>query len=405
MSAMSSAPDLERASLAAAEPASTARASGGLLTVLTVAGVFSVANLYYAQPLAERMADDFHTTAGGLSTALVGTQLGYAAGMLLLVPLGDVKERRGVMVATACGCALALLAFAAAPSVALLTAAAFAIGVGASVTQMILPFAVSLGSPAERGRIVGNVMGGILAGILLSRTASGALGKAVGWRAVFVAAAVVMAALALVLRALLPAAPPTATLGYRALLASLWRIFRRERVLRRRTLVGALGFAAFMVFWSTIAFHLAHSPIQGDSRLAGMLGILGLTGIVVAPIVGRLAMKVPPAKINAIAIATIIASFAVFGWGGDSLVAICAGVVLLDAGAQANHLTNQTVVFGLAPEERNRVNAIYMVGYFLGGAAGTAVAAQAWEHGGWVLVSATGAIAAACALPALRRAG
>jgi len=375
------------------------RARGrALFAVLTAAAAIAVANLYYAQPLAERMARDFDTDAGGLSTALVGTQLGYAAGMLLLVPLGDVRERRGVMVTTAIGCAIALLGFSFAPNLASLTAAALAIGLGASVTQMILPFAVGLAPPEQRGHVVGNVMGGVLAGILLSRTISGTLGDAIGWRGVFVAASVVMALLAIVLRALLAPSPPDATLPYRALLASLGRILVRERVLRRRAVVGALGFAAFMTFWSTIAFHLQASPIGGGSRLAGMLGILGLSGIVVAPIVGRLAMTIAPAKINVIACATIIVAFAVFAAGGDSLVAICAGVVLLDAGAQANHLTNQTVVFGLAPGERSRINAIYMVGYFIGGAVGTAIAAQAWQHGGWRAVCAAGAIEAMLAV-------
>ena len=220
------------------------RARGrALFAVLTAAAAIAVANLYYAQPLAERMARDFDTDAGGLSTALVGTQLGYAAGMLLLVPLGDVRERRGVMVTTAIGCAIALLGFSFAPNLASLTAAALAIGLGASVTQMILPFAVGLAPPEQRGHVVGNVMGGVLAGILLSRTISGTLGDAIGWRGVFVAASVVMALLAIVLRALLAPSPPDATLPYRALLASLGRILVRERVLRRRAVVGALGFA------------------------------------------------------------------------------------------------------------------------------------------------------------------
>jgi predicted MFS family arabinose efflux permease len=225
----------------------------------------------------------------------------------------------------------------------------------------------------------------------------------VGWRTVFVAAAVVMALLGVALRVMLPASPATATLSYRPLIASMWSILKRERVLRRRTLVGALGFAAFMTFWSTIVYHLAHSSIGGGSRLAGMLGILGLTGIIVAPIVGRMAMRVAPVRINVVALLVIAAGFAAFWIGAESLIAICAGVVLLDAGCQANHLTNQTVIFGLAPEERNRVNAVYMVGYFLGGALGTAVAAQAWERGGWPAVCGVGVACALLAVPALPR--
>ena len=368
------------------------------IAILTTAAAFAVANLYYAQPLAETMARDLHTTAGGLSSALVGTQLGYALGMLVLVPLGDIRERRGVIVATAFGGALALLGFAAAPTVGALTIASVLVGVGASVVQMILPFAIGLAPPEERGRIVGTVMGGVLAGILLSRTLSGLLGAQVGWRPVFVAAAGVMAALAATLRIVLPPAPPTTTLSYGRLLASLGGILRREPLLRRHALVGALGFASFSVFWSTIAFHLAASPIGGGSQLAGMLGVLGLTGVVVAPIAGRLAMRVRPTSLNLAGLGIVVAAFAVFGAFGDSLVAVGLGVVLLDAGVQASHLTNQTTIFGLAPAERSRVNAIYMVAYFLGGGLGTAVAGQAWQHGGWPAVCVAGAVFAALAM-------
>jgi len=374
-----------------------------MIGFVTIAAAVSVANLYYAQPLADTIARDFGTDAAGVSSALVGTQLGYAAGMLLLVPLCDVRERRGMIVTVAFGCAIALLGFAIAPNVALLTCASLAIGFGTSIVQMLVPFAVGLGAPEERGRIVGMVMGGVLAGILLSRTASGWLGAAIGWRAMFGAAAGAMAMLALLMRMVLPLSPATATFPYSALLASMGKIMMRDQIVRRRAVIGALGFAAFSVFWSTIAFYLAHGPIGGGSRLAGMLGILGLSGIVVAPISGRAAMKVTPARINVIALAVIAGSFAVFYASGKSLFILCIGVVLLDAGCQANHLTNQTVIFGLEPAERSRVNAIYMIGYFLGGALGTAVAAQAWERGGWTWVCISGAIAAVLAVPALSK--
>jgi predicted MFS family arabinose efflux permease len=382
----------------AASAALPAQRTSTTLALLTTAASFAVANLYYAQPLAETMARDLHTTASGVSGAMVGTQLGYAVGMLLLVPLGDVRERRGVIVATAFAGALALLAFAMAPTVGVLVAASVLVGVGASVVQMILPFAVGLAPPEERGRIVGVVMGGVLAGILLSRTLSGLLGAQVGWRPVFVVAAGIMAAMAATLRVMLPVAPPTTTLSYGRLLGSLVAILRREPLLRRHALVGALGFASFSVFWSTIAFHLAASPIGGGSELAGMLGVLGLTGVVVAPIAGRLAMRVRATYLNLAGLALVVVAFAVFGAFGSSLIAVGLGVVLLDAGAQASHLTNQTTIFGLAPDERNRINAIYMVAYFLGGSLGTAVAGQAWQYGGWSAVCIAGAAFAALAM-------
>jgi len=388
--------------MSAAVQASAPPRAATTLALLAAGAGFSAANLYYAQPLAEAMARDFHTTASGVSSALVGTQLGYAAGMLLLVPLGDVRERRGVIVTTALAATVALLGFAAAPTLVLLTAASVLVGMGASVAQMIVPFAVGMAPADQRGRVVGTVMGGLLAGILLSRTVSGTLGAVIGWRLVFVAAAVAMALLAAVLRVALPAVPPSAKLPYRALLGSLAAIARREPVLRGRCIVGGLGFASFSAFWSIIAFHLAHTAI-GGSTTAGLLGVLGLTGIVIAPIAGRLAMRAHPAHVNLGALAIIAAAFAVFAAIPASLVAISVGVVLLDAGTQANQLTNQTVIFGLAPDERSRINAIYMVAYFLGGALGTAVAAQAWQHAGWPAVCAVGGGFALLAMLPLRR--
>jgi predicted MFS family arabinose efflux permease len=372
--------------------------------LLAAAAGLGAANLYYAQPLAAAIAREFATTASGVSSALVGTQIGYAAGMLLLVPLGDVRERRRVMVTMAVMAACALLGFAAAPSLVLLAAASVAVGLCSSLVQMAVPFAVGLAVPEDRGKVVGTVMSGLLAGVLLSRTASGTLGAVIGWRPVFVVAAGVMLALALVLRAALPAVPPAARLSYRELLGSMAAIVRREPVLRRRCATGALAFGSFSVFWSTIAFQVAHGPIGGGSATAGMLGALGLTGIVVAPIAGRLAMRVPPVRVNLGALGLAALAFAVYAAFPGSLIGIGIGVVMMDAGAQANLLANQTVIYGLAPAERSRINAIYMVSYFVGGAVGTAIAAQAWQHGGWTAVCAVGGGLALLAMLPLRRA-
>ena len=381
-----------------------ARSTSRLIFLLSVAAGISAANLYYAQPLAEVMARDFHATAAAVSSALVATQIGYALGMLFLVPLGDVRERRWVIVVTACGASIALLLIAASHSIALLTVTSVMVGLGASVTQMILPFAVGLAAPDQRGRVVGNVMGGLLAGILLSRTVGGMLGAAIGWRGVFVIAAAAMAVLAALLRIVLPRVESTTRLSYRQLLTSLVGIAAREPVLRARCLVGGLGFASFSVFWSTIAFQVSSPAIGRGSATAGMLGAVGLTGVVVAPIAGRLAMRVTPSRVNIGALLVLAASFAVFAMFADSLLAIAVGVVLLDAGVQASHLTNQTVIFGIDPAERSRLNAIYMVAYFVGGAVGTAIAAQAWQRGGWNAVCAVGfSMAVLAIVPLLRR--
>jgi len=360
------------------------------LLLLAVSAGVSVANLYYAQPLAAMMAGSLAVSASGIGLALMLCQAGYALGMLLLVPLGDGRERRGLMLMTALAASVTLLLVAVAPSFPALAASSLLLGFASCLPQMALPFAVGLVPIAERGRAIGLVMGGLLTGILLSRTASGALAAVVGWRATFACAAGLMVALALGLRLGLPRQEPEQPLAWAAIVRSLGGVVRGQPVLRRQSLVGACGFASFSVFWSTLSFHLER--LGHGSSTAGMFGVVGLSGIVVAPIVGRLAGRVRPTRINVVGLVAVMLGFAVFAGAGASLLGIALGVVLLDAGVQASHLANQTIIFGLDPALRNRINAVYMVSYFIGGATGTIAAASAWERWGWTGVSLLGAL-------------
>jgi predicted MFS family arabinose efflux permease len=205
-----------------------------------------------------------------------------------------------------------------------------------------------------------------------------------------------------VLHTALPLQPPEAPASYGALLRSMAGLARTEPVLRRRALVGALGFAAFSAFWSTLAFHLASPALGYGSTTAGLLGAVGVVGVLVAPVVGRVAPRLGPTRINRIGLVTVAASFVVFALGARSLAAIVAGIVLLDAGVQASHLANQTVIFSLRPELRSRLNAVYMVAYFLGGALGTGAGAAGWSLAGWPGVCVAGAGFALAALLPLR---
>jgi predicted MFS family arabinose efflux permease len=379
---------MQREALAAA-PGDVGVAPRRALGLLAVVAGLSVANLYYAQPLAAMMGASLEVGASAIGVSLMLCQIGYALGMILLVPLGDGRERRDLMMKTALAASVTLLLVAAAPNFPALAAASFVLGFASCLPQMAVPFAVGLVEPAERGRSIGLVMGGLLAGILLSRTVSGALAVLIGWRATFVCAAGVMVVTAVTLRAALPPQRPSEPLAYPAILRSLAAVVRREPILRRQSLVGACGFASFSVFWSTLSFHLAH--LGHGSETAGLFGVVGISGIAAAPIVGRLAGRVRPTRINVVGLAAIVLGFAVFAAAPSSLFGIAAGVVLLDAGVQASHLANQTIIFGLAPEYRNRTNAVYMVSYFIGGSLGTLTAALAWERWGWPGVSALGA--------------
>ncbi|AKU99260.1 Major facilitator superfamily (MFS_1) transporter [Labilithrix luteola] len=363
---------------------------------MAVASGLSAANLYYAQPLAAEMAQSLSARPAAVGGAMMSTQVGYAIGMILLVPLGDGRERRSMIVTTLLAAVPALLLVASAQSIPALVMSSFLVGVASSVPQMILPYAVDLVPVEDRGKVVGTIMAGLLSGILLSRTAAGALGAVLGWRAVFVIAAVMMASLAGVLRAAIPKREPATHLPYRAILGSLATVFRDQPVLRRRALVGALGFASFSVFWSMLSFQLAQ--IGYGSATAGVFGAIGIVGVFVAPVAGRFATGDRPSRINVAALLLTAASFGLFALSGHSLVLIGLGVVLLDAGVQASHLTNQTVIFGLAPALRSRINALYMVTYFAGGALGTVAASYAWSEGKWPAVCLTGAAFALAAM-------
>lgn len=372
-----------------------------IVLVLAVAAGASVGNLYLLQPLLPEVARAFSTSPRAVGVVSMLTQVGYGAGMFLFVPLGDVLERRRLMLALLGAVAVALLAVAASPTLPVLAGASLAVGMTTVVPQLALPLAAHVAPPEERGRAVGAVMGGLLVGILLARTASGFLGAHLGWRAVYVVAAALMVALAAALRALLPRSEPDASMPYPALLRSMLDIAREEPVLREAAALGALGFAAFSVFWSTLAFQLEARHGLGPD-VAGLFGVLGAAGALAAPVLGRLADRTRPRANAGISIVVALAGFAVFAASG-SVPALVAGVLLLDVGVQGNHVSNLARVHGRRPEARSRMNTIYMVTYFAGGALGTAVGTWAWTARGWGGVCAAGAafLAAALALWAL----
>lgn len=376
------------------------RAPRRVVALLAVVAAVSVANLYYAQPLGAMIARSLGVGAGSMGVAMMLSQLGYALGMLLLVPLGDGRERRGLMTTTALAAALMLGLTALVPGYAGFAAVSCVLGFASCLPQLAVPFAVGAVPAADRGPAIGTVMAGLLAGILLSRVASGALAGTIGWRATFAAAAGLMVVLAAVIRVALPRQMPAQPMAWRTIIASLGGIVRREPLLRRHALVGAACFAAFSAFWSTLSFHLAR--LGYGARTAGLFGAIGLTGVVVAPIVGRLTGRLRARTLNAAGLLAIIAGFALFWAGHRSLIILAVGVVALDAGVQASHLTNQHVVFGLDPAARNRINAVYMVTYFIGGAIGTVLAGWAWDAAGWAGVCVAGmAFGAAGLLPLL----
>jgi predicted MFS family arabinose efflux permease len=315
--------------------------------------------------------------------------VGYACGLLFCVPLGDVLERRTLIVRMFVAVAVALLLVAAAPNLAVLIFGSALIGLFASVTHIVLPIAPDLVSHSDRGRAIGIVMTGLLLGILLARTFAGWVSNATGWRSVFLIAAIVNAAFAPLIWRYMPKLPPKQDLGYGSAMRSLWTLFRTQPLLRESCAMGALVFASFSCFWTTLAF-LLDTHYGLGAGIAGSFGLVGAAGALVAPIAGRLSDKRGPRWVLSVGI-TILASSYVLLWAEEAatihfglhIAALAVGVVTLDVGAQMMQVANQTRIFGLDPSARSRLNTVYMTIYFTGAAIGSALATIAWVHWKW----------------------
>ena len=368
-----------------------------MIALLAIAAGITVANIYYCQPILGDIASTFQVGYNGAARVAACTQLGYALGLLLLVPLGDIFEQRRLIVTFTATSALVLVAVGYAPRLAVLVPLSLLLGAISITPQLVVPYSAGLVPAKNRGRVVGIVMSGLLIGILLSRTLSGFLNSIAGWRAVYFISAGIVFALAILLQLVLPKQCPEEQrdLHYGQLLASLLHLIRTEPILRRHALVGAFGFASFSAFWTTLAFHLESLPGKYGSSTVGMFGLFGAAGAMAAPIAGRLADRYEARLVNGAALILVMISFVVMGIAGTSLVILAVGVILMDAGVQSSHISNQTRIYALQPALRNRLNSVYMFIYFLGGSLGSAIGSRAWTRFGWGGVCATAAISAA----------
>lgn len=366
------------------------RVPTALVVLLAVATGLAVASLYYAQPLLPDIARDLGLPSASAAFIVTVTQLGYAAGLVLLLPLGDLLERRRLIVVLGVGAALALTFTGSAPSGGVLLAASILVGLLSVQAQVLVPFAAALASEDERGRVVGGVMSGLLLGILLARTVAGWIAELGSWRLVYLAAAGAMVVQSLVLSRALPRSEPRTGLSYGGLLRSIPAIVRAEPRLRERALFGALSMAGFSVLWTSIAFLLAGAPHDYGPGAIGLFGLVGAAGALTANLAGRLADRGRVDATTAAASALLALSWIPLALGERSLAWLIVGILVIDMAAQALHISNQSVIYGLAPEARSRINSAYMTSYFIGGAIGSAASAAAWDAGGWGAVSAVG---------------
>ena len=365
--------------------------SNQVLYLLSISAGLVVANLYYNQPLLHQIAVSFNVSEAEVSNVALFTQLGYALGLLFIIPLGDKVSNKKILRLDFLIMVLSLIAAGFANSLFILIVSSFFVGFTSAIPQLFVPMAAQLSDDKNRGRAIGIVMSGLLIGILGSRVISGFVGEQFGWRVMFYAAAVMMVLLYILLKYKLPTIAPVFKGSYGSLMKSLYHYFKTDGSLRLATLRGGLAFAGLSAFWTTLVFLMQDSFGYG-SAITGAFGILGIVGALGATFVGKISSNISNHSIILVGTLLLILSWAILLFSGNSLIGLMIGVLLVDLGLQSLHITNQKIIFSKNPEARNRVNTIYMVGFFIGGAFGTVAGAMAWGHYKWIGVSTLGII-------------
>jgi len=358
----------------------------------------AVANIYYAQPLLDAISSSIGVSPSAAGLLVTASQIGFAIGLALIVPLGDLLERRALVCRMLLVCCAGLVVIAVAPDFSVLAVAMIVVGVTSVVAQVLVPFAATLAGEHERGRIVGTVMSGVLIGVLLARTASGLIAEIGGWRLVYWLAAGGMLAVAALLWRMLPRSEPGTDMRYGVLLGSVLTLVRTEPVLRRRMVYGAMGMASFSALWTALTFLLSGSPYHYGEGTIGLFGLAGLAGVLGAQGAGRMADRGRLHIATGVFLVCVLAGWGLLAFGTVSLAAVLAGVVVFDFGIQGAHIANQNAIYAIAPDARSRVTTAYMTSNFIWGAFGSAGASAAFDAGGWGAVAALGMALASVAL-------
>lgn len=367
------------------------RLQRGLVLIMAVATGLAVASNYYAQPLLPAIGRDLHLSPGVAGLIVTVAQAGYAVGLLFLLPLGDLVERRRLIVVLSFGTTAALVWLGVSPGGSSLLPAAFVVGAFSVMAQILVPFSASLAGEEERGRVVGLVMSGLLVGILLARTAAGLIAEGGSWRLVYYVSAGAMFVQAIVLWRRLPRWKEDVRLGYVSLLRSVGALMRHEPVLQLRAVYGLLSFATFSVLWTSMAFLLTRR-YHYSTAIIGLFGLAGAAGAVTATLAGRMSDQRRTQLTTGIATSLLTVSWAAMWLGGHRIAWLVVGVVVLDIGAQGLHITNQGEIYRLHAAARSRLTSAYMVCYFIGGAAGSASSAAAYSADGWDGVCIVGVV-------------
>nr|WP_091167631.1 MFS transporter [Paenibacillus sp. 1_12] len=367
--------------------------------LFAIACGLAVANIYYAQPLLDALASEFGITHSSVGIVITITQICYALGLFLLVPLGDLMNRRWLIVGQMLLSVVALIVVGIAPTITVLFAGLAMVGLLAVVTQVLVAFASTLAAPAERGRIVGLVTSGVVIGILLARTVAGVLTDLAGWRSVYLVSAALMLIMASALFRELPHNEQDRTsLSYPQLLGSVLALFAQERILRIRAVLALLIFTAFSTLWTSLVLPLSSPPLSLSHTAIGAFGLAGVAGALAAARAGRLADRGLGQRTTGTALALLLVSWLPISYTEHSLPALIIGIVLLDLAVQAVHVTNQSLIFNVRPEARSRLTAGYMIFYSIGSATGSVASTHIYSYAGWNGVCLFGAAVSALAL-------
>lgn len=372
--------------------------SRGLTLLFAIAGGVAVGNLYWAQPLLRVIGDSLGISIGAAGLMVTVTQVGYAVGVLLIVPLGDTLNRHRLIPTIMVLSAVALAATAFAPSFMVLLAALTGVGLTTVTGQLLNPMAGDLAHDDQRGRVLGTVSSGMITGVLMSRTISGLLADAFGWRAIYVAAAIITGVMAILLARAIPHLPARAPVSYGRLLASVFGAVREHRTVQVIVMIGAATFAVFTMFWSGLTFLLSSPPFSYSGSQIGLVGLAGLAGAVAGQPIGRLHDRGWSMPAIGLALTLALLSLIVASLGSTSMVILLVATVLLQVAIQSVTVLSQIRLFAVDVNARSRLNTAFVTSTFIGGAIGSALAGVLWQSGGWLALTAGAAVIIGLAL-------
>jgi predicted MFS family arabinose efflux permease len=375
-----------------AHPETTPHLSPALTLLLSITCALAVANVYFAQPLLDAMAQSLGVDPGMIGIVVTATQVGYGVGLIFIVPLGDLLNRKTLILTQVLLSAVALTVVGSAQQWSALLGAMILVGVMAVVVQVVVAYVATMATPSRRGQAVGTVTSGIVLGILLARFTSGLIADLAGWRAVYFVSAGLMLVLAVVLwRAIPGKSLPRVESSYLKLLLSTLTLFVTEPLLRVRGVFALLIFAAFSVLWTAMVLPLSAPPLSLSHTQIGLFGLAGIAGALAASRAGRWADRGLGQRTTGIALALLALSWVPIAFAETSLLALIIGVIVLDFAVQAVHVTNQSLIFAARPDAQSRLVGAYMCFYSLGSALGAVAATQVYACWGWVAVCFLGA--------------